>query len=1325
MSSSSEATNLVYESTFSSTILINVVLVVAVLILFFAFKSLCPSFYEPMRHLRNSRSKWGDIWFVDVFLQPYEQFAKRGNLALIYVIYQTMLLSLFFVLSLLALTVLMPSYYFGTDQSFVINHATGWSKFSLPHMDEDSMFYILVYLVCIVYSLVIMSFYERFHRVYIYFRQKTLRRSCPQNYTVLLSYLPATIPNMGTLERVAREAYGPDLAKVVPVPKGCKEFDARFSKLAAAARGETLARHRTQHWRCRITYLENEVQILTDRIAFWAKRMYIAVHKLRRRSPGVAETSPTSMQATAASQDPDGSNKVQDVREVAETPETQEERGREGSITANPPDHLTSPNLLPEQTHIHPFKYGVLRTVSITDFGDFAAESSEDLMDDLEHRDHEEPGETGGTEPSAGTEGELVTAPSNQEPQDLHTGTPSHSRRTRIRLFFRRVWKRLCLVWEIVRCSFPVAGLAIMFLLRRLDLACTKSYHSRAIAAVRRCVSRERELRLSCLVLAAKEGLTLDYLFSERGDDSAAEEVAEARRQLLSLAQKRAQRVGSPAEQQAQPSPASPDPTPIAPHGSDPCEIQKGPSCLVGDLHYPPFSPGFLPSHIHEYDKLVHGQRSYDEDWKPTTPPTTSCIFCLPRRTSIPPLDLPTEAEPLPALLPDRMELKTRYAMSPQGNARDMNDSSLEPAEHADAADAAGAIQNPEHWLSPELVERVTKEQMLPLHTTRALLHHALALRGVKLRRTHASGKVYNHAFLVFRTQNSASLASQTLLYRNDTEPSVSLAPEVSKIQWKNINTPLYKRSWLMVVFALVALLVFVVYFVPQTILLTVINAFSQVMMHWLYTFVCVDIPGEAGQCPRLAIEQMSLVGSVEDFNNDYGCLICYKLTSLVITYIPSLISAIVMSLLPIIMRGLAEIPGYVSISDKRNTEYRLIFYFLIVIQGAVQIIMPSALNPYGVLDLSDLFDKSLQDFVIDMGRNLPSQIFNFLNYVITKYFLFSILQLLRPGDIFLVLMNAILYSHSGVPSTNKYLGRKYRGFPFAKQSAYASHMFTIGVLYSIIAPISLPIITVVYAVMTITDRYNILYVYPPAPESDVASQTDLMKHVASNTYLGFVLMIVATVCFLAITGSWMNGLGIAVLIVDLVFVIIQKILIDTKYKRAMTVMPLATDEGALAVRLASELSIAKRAKGAGHSGIPDQGDLPDYASPPGVGSDIDLPFQSPVDETEAALLIPDAPRRRRSARRRERAASRTSKQYQKKAKKAVESGATMDLPVSYMQKLSLYSNRVQLALASDSSIGNKRLSDQDVNGVAMLYTHPAIASSMLDGVLCPAEPTL
>ena len=80
------------------------------------------------------------------------------------------MLGLYLAISIFSLTILIPVYYYGTDQSFNTAYLTFWSRISIPHLGLNSIMNVVPILAIVVISGCTMFFYHQFTLVYIFFR---------------------------------------------------------------------------------------------------------------------------------------------------------------------------------------------------------------------------------------------------------------------------------------------------------------------------------------------------------------------------------------------------------------------------------------------------------------------------------------------------------------------------------------------------------------------------------------------------------------------------------------------------------------------------------------------------------------------------------------------------------------------------------------------------------------------------------------------------------------------------------------------------------------------------------------------------------------------------------------------------------------------------------------------------------------------------------------------------------------------------------------------------------------------------------------------------
>lgn len=81
-----------------------------------------------------------------------------------------MLLTLYFVITIISITILIPVYYYGTDASWYPNYLTFWSEITIPHLEQGSVMNLVPIFVIIIFTYATMLFYNQFTIIYVFFR---------------------------------------------------------------------------------------------------------------------------------------------------------------------------------------------------------------------------------------------------------------------------------------------------------------------------------------------------------------------------------------------------------------------------------------------------------------------------------------------------------------------------------------------------------------------------------------------------------------------------------------------------------------------------------------------------------------------------------------------------------------------------------------------------------------------------------------------------------------------------------------------------------------------------------------------------------------------------------------------------------------------------------------------------------------------------------------------------------------------------------------------------------------------------------------------------
>lgn len=189
--------------------------------------------------------------------------------------------------------------------------------------------------------------------------------------------------------------------------------------------------------------------------------------------------------------------------------------------------------------------------------------------------------------------------------------------------------------------------------------------------------------------------------------------------------------------------------------------------------------------------------------------------------------------------------------------------------------------------------------------------------------------------------------------------------------------------------------------------------------------------------------------------------------------------------------------------------EYKTMLLFLLFTVGINQLLFNSSIS-IGQYNIFTILDLSPVAVCTAIGQNMRFQSIMFLDFIITKYFLFSILNLLRLPAL---LLAAVHYPFIK-DSVKKALLLKPPTYPYVTNIAYSTHMLYIGALFCIVSPLSSVIVLIVYILYVAVERYNILYVYDICTGSDITPDSGLLKNIVDNIFYAMVLVYVPTISY-------------------------------------------------------------------------------------------------------------------------------------------------------------------------------------------------------------------
>ncbi|CAL6049674.1 Transmembrane_domain-containing protein [Hexamita inflata] len=384
--------------------------------------------------------------------------------------------------------------------------------------------------------------------------------------------------------------------------------------------------------------------------------------------------------------------------------------------------------------------------------------------------------------------------------------------------------------------------------------------------------------------------------------------------------------------------------------------------------------------------------------------------------------------------------------------------------------------------------------------------------------------------FLFCDSQSIASEKYTALIASDSQQPEALLAPNPNEIVWKNMaisNTQKFIRR---VIFVIVLAGLFVGYIWGQTKLLGIINNSSNAWYRSIF----------AGVCPKTCIFGATQSGF---------CVVCDGFSSMLVTMVPTLFNCILMGFLPLFIRWSVRLLCYPSISKNIDLEYQILFIFLILIVGIIQVTLPDMIDvKSGKFSLAALKDLDIKSLIDNLGHNVASQQFTFINYIVNQYFTFPVFSLLNLYGI-----TVWLIALGKKNSLDYNVDLRFITFNFNKQLAYTAHMFVVGFIFAIVAPITNVFVFITYFMFVTIDRYFILYVNTPTIMSDLSSQANMLVNVIGTISIGLIFMLIATGCYFFIQTGPLANLGAAICIICLILSIIFKQRVDKKYKRSLS----------------------------------------------------------------------------------------------------------------------------------------------------------------------------
>jgi len=302
--------------------------------------------------------------------------------------------------------------------------------------------------------------------------------------------------------------------------------------------------------------------------------------------------------------------------------------------------------------------------------------------------------------------------------------------------------------------------------------------------------------------------------------------------------------------------------------------------------------------------------------------------------------------------------------------------------------------------------------------------------------RPHANTRV---GFVTFDKIATAVQASQTLHRTDPFKLQVSPAPDPHAIMWKWLHIPNFDRLLRTAICVLALILLFLFWSIP----VTFISALSN-------------------------IESLSKVPGLKFLVDllEYSPFI----SSLLGDFLPALALIIFMALLPKILRAILSIRGWYVRRGLDKAVMSAYWLFLLLNVFLVVTISGSLFN-----SLFQLLENPVSISAI-LAQSLPEQAIFFTNYIILQTGLFALIWFARAWD---WIEWRIKIAGESPLSRDAITPAVMKDF-FAQQYSKELLIFTIGLIYSSMAPIVLPFSMLYFAITFVCEKYSWVYVYHP-----------------------------------------------------------------------------------------------------------------------------------------------------------------------------------------------------------------------------------------------------
>ncbi|RKP34428.1 hypothetical protein BJ085DRAFT_14602, partial [Dimargaris cristalligena] len=364
-------------------------------------------------------------------------------------------------------------------------------------------------------------------------------------------------------------------------------------------------------------------------------------------------------------------------------------------------------------------------------------------------------------------------------------------------------------------------------------------------------------------------------------------------------------------------------------------------------------------------------------------------------------------------------------------------------------------------------------------------------------------------AFILFNTQVAAHMAYQSLLdkrplYMNPRHLEV----DPNDIVWSNLSINPYSRQIRQAV-SVAATIALVIFWAIPVAFVSSISSLSTLKQFKIFEGIN-DLPDV-------------VVGVIQ------GVL-------------PAAGIAILMAVLPMVLRLMSRLEGTVRSSDMELSLVHRYFFFLVV-----NVFLVSTFAGGAVAAIQPIIDNP-SEIAYTLANSLPKVNVYFITYIMLQGFSGASKEIMQAAP--LIMRRLKLYFLASTP--RDVVGVNELGaFNWSTSIPQHTLIFVVGLCYSTIAPLILVFIVVYYALFYLVYRYQLLYVYNEAAfDTGGLSFPRIIYHMLTGVYI-FVLT------FLGLMALNKSAAKIVIMVIMLALTVIFHIYINKVYSPLFVVLPI------------------------------------------------------------------------------------------------------------------------------------------------------------------------